>query len=88
MTDDEVMSVLLDVFDEIKDDPVDTEAITPETTLRDDLQVDSLQTAEMLVEIELRLGVVIEDEEAPKLRTVADVIKLIQSKGPEPQEGV
>jgi acyl carrier protein len=86
MTDGEVLSVLGVVFEEIKDDPVDQDAIKPETLLREDLAIDSLQTAEMLVEIEMRLAVVIEDEEAQDLRTVADVIRLIQDKGPEPQE--
>lgn len=86
MNDSEVRDVLLDVFEEIKDDPVDKGTITDGTLLRDDLGIDSLQTAEMLVEIELRLGVTITDEEAAKLRSVGDVVALIQTKGPELQD--
>jgi acyl carrier protein len=79
----EILYILSEIFEEIKDDPIDTSGITCETSLRDDLEIDSLQTAEMLVEIEERLGVTIMDEEAPRLRTVGDVVELILQKNPK-----
>jgi len=79
----EILYILSEIFEEIKDDPIDTLSITGETSLRDDLEIDSLQTAEMLVEIEERLGVTIMDEEAPRLRTVGDVVELILQKSPK-----
>lgn len=82
MDEKEVLAVLIDVVEEIKDDPVDTDAIDSDTKLRDDLEIDSLQTAEMLVEIEERLGVTITDEEAPTLQTVGDVMGLIMQRNP------
>ena len=82
MDEGEIRSVLVEIVDGVYDDPIDTDAITDETRLREDLGIDSLQTAEMLVEIEMRLGVRIEDEEAMKSRTVGEVLRLIQAKNP------
>lgn len=83
MNEKEILYILSEIFEEIKDDPIDTMGITCETLLRDDLEIDSLQTAEMLVEIEERLDVTIMDEEAPRLRTVGDVVELIRQKNPK-----
>jgi len=83
MDESEIRSVLVERVDGVYDDPIDTDAITDETRLREDLCIDSLQTAEMLVEIEMRLGVRIEDEEAMKSRTVGEVLRLIQAKDPK-----
>ncbi|QQV90475.1 acyl carrier protein [Olleya phage Harreka_1] len=46
--------------------------------LNDDLGVDSLDAIEILMEIELRFNIKIEDEEAYKCITVLDVINLIE----------
>jgi len=85
MDEKEILYILSEIFEEIKDDPIDTMGITCKTLLRDDLEIDSLQTAEMLVEIEERLGVTIEDVEAPGLKTVGDVVELILQKHPKRQ---
>ena len=85
MDEEEVLSALREIVEEINDDPVDTAGITRDTLLREDLAIDSLQTAEMLVEIEERLGVTISDEEAPGLRTVGDVMDLIMQRNPQPR---
>ena len=48
--------------------------------MREGLGFDSLQLTELLFEIEERLNVKIADDEAMKLRTVGDLITLIDSK--------
>jgi len=54
--------------------------VQDETVIREGLGLDSLQIVELLFEIEERLGVKIADDEATKLRTVGDLITLIDSK--------
>jgi len=48
--------------------------------IREGLRLDSLQTVELLFEIEEQLGVKIEDEEVQKLKTVADLLDVIEQK--------
>lgn len=55
---------------EIKDDAL----------LIEDLGADSLDLAELLVNIESRLGVEISDDDAADIRTVADAAALCESK--------
>ena len=55
--------------------------VQEETSIREGLGLDSLQLTEMLFEIEERLGVKVSDEEAQKLRTVGDLVTLIEAKG-------
>ena len=54
--------------------------VQDETVIRQGLGLDSLQVTELLFEIEERLNVKIADEEAMKLRTVGDLITLVESK--------
>ena len=54
--------------------------VQDETVIREGLGLDSLQLTELLFEIEERLGARIADDEAMKLRTVGDLITLIESK--------
>jgi acyl carrier protein len=54
--------------------------VKEETVIREGLGLDSLQLTELLFEIEERLGAKIADDEAMKLRTVGDLITLIESK--------
>ena len=54
--------------------------VQEETVIREGLGLDSLQLTELLFEIEERLNAKIADDEAIKLRTVGDLITLIESK--------
>jgi acyl carrier protein len=54
--------------------------ITEATHIREGLGMDSLQLTEVLFEIEERLGAKISDEEARNLRTVGDLVGLIEVK--------
>ena len=55
------------------------ESIVPEMELVADLDMDSAKALELLVEIEDRLGVEIDDEAAADLNTVGDVLITIES---------
>jgi len=53
--------------------------ITLESNLRDDLNIDSLDAVELVMELEDTFGIKIEDAEAQKFATVKDVVDFIKS---------
>lgn len=59
---------------------VNPEDVTLEADLREDLGIDSLSAIELGTELESEFGIEIADEELVSLKTVEDIIKLIESK--------
>ncbi|MBE5764546.1 MAG: acyl carrier protein [Clostridiales bacterium] len=59
---------------------VDKASITPESEIIKDLGADSLDVVEMLLDLEKEYGVEISDEQAAELKTVGDIVKLIENK--------
>jgi len=57
---------------------VKPEQVTPETSFINDLGADSLDTVELVMELEDRFGIQIPDEEAEKIQTVGDAIRYIE----------
>ncbi len=57
---------------------VDPTSITPETNIRTDLGLNSLELVNLAVEIEEAFDVEIPDREATDLATVADAIRIIK----------
>lgn len=58
---------------------VDKSKVTPETSFVNDLGADSLDTVELVMEMEDAFGLSIPDEEAEKIQTVADAVKYIEN---------
>ena len=56
------------------------EDITLETSFIDDLGADSLDSIELVMELEERFGIEIPDEDAQELQTVGDVVNYIGKK--------
>ena len=52
--------------------------VTPETSFINDLGADSLDTVELVMELEDAFDMSIPDEEAEKMQTVGDAIKYIK----------
>lgn len=52
--------------------------ITPDSKIIDDLGADSLDVVEMLMKLEDDFGVSVSDEEALELKTVQDIIDIIE----------
>lgn len=71
---EKVKAVLVDAIN------VDEDKITMEANLKDDLGIDSLAAVELSLELETEFDIRIEDEELAKLVTVADIVKLLESK--------
>lgn len=59
---------------------VNVDGVTPETDIKKDLGLDSLDIVEILMSVEEEWGIIIDDDETASLKTVADVIALIERK--------
>lgn len=57
----------------------DEEKITPEANLFDDLGADSLDAVELNMALEEKFGVTIEDEAMAQIKTVADIVNLLEN---------
>ncbi|WP_311407153.1 acyl carrier protein [Liquorilactobacillus uvarum] len=57
---------------------LDQSKITPELTFSSDLDADSIDIVEFVLELEDTFGAEIPDEDAEKLLTVGDVVKYIE----------
>jgi acyl carrier protein len=59
---------------------IESDKVTLEADLQDDLGLDSLDTVEMTVGLEERFGIEIPDEELEGVRLVSDAVDLIEKK--------
>ncbi len=82
----EIRKELEDIFGTVNEDLVSVNDISEETSIREELALDSLQIAELLFAIEERFGVKIPDEEARGIGTVRNPIDLIRAKSQEGAE--
>ena len=78
MADDEIARKVVNMVAERMD--VDEEKITDETHFVNDLQADSLDIAELVIDMEEAFGVQISDEDAQKIETVGQAIKYIEER--------
>ncbi len=58
---------------------VDASAVTMEASFTTDLGADSLDTVELIMELEKEFNVQIPDEEAEKIATVGDAVRFIEN---------
>jgi acyl carrier protein len=78
MTEQEILSGLAEIIEEIAGVPADE--VTPDKTFVDDLDIDSLSMVEIAVASQDKFGVEIPDEQLKDLKTVQDVVNFV-SKG-------
>lgn len=69
---EKVKKIIVDKLD------IEEDKITPESSFLDDLGADSLDIVELIMELEEEFGIEIPDEDAEKIRTVADAVKYIE----------
>ncbi len=74
MTFDKVKKLLADQLN------IDASKITESSKVIDDLGADSLDVVEMLMTLEDEFNVTVTDDESVNLKTVGDIVKLIDSK--------
>ena len=74
---EEIREGLASILEEVADvSPAD---VSDEKSFVDDLDVDSLSMVEVAMAAEEKFGVKIPDDELPKLKTVGDAVKYIES---------
>jgi acyl carrier protein len=59
---------------------VDAEAITESTSFRDDLDADSLDLYELVMELEDTYGISVSEEEASRIATVGDAVDFVAGR--------
>lgn len=59
---------------------VAADKVTLETRLREDLNVDSLDAVELVMELEDVFDIKIQDDEAQALKTVGDIVNFVSAK--------
>ena len=72
----EIADRIIEIVAEKMDKP--KEEITPEKSFINDLGADSLDTVELMMDIEDEFDLSIPEEEAQKLSTIGDAIKYVQ----------
>ena len=69
------------VYDVIKEYLIDDESkIKPDAKLIDDLGADSLNAVDIIMELEKRLDIIVDDKEIDKIVTVQDIINIVEAK--------
>ena len=63
-----IVTILHDTFD------IDTAAVTPQARLYDDLEIDSIDAVDLIVQLKPLIGRRLEPEAFKSVRTVADVV--------------
>jgi acyl carrier protein len=71
-----VIELILDASDE----DVSPEAVEPTTSLRDELDLTSMQAITLVMDLEDEFDVAVEDQEIERLETVGDVFTLLDQK--------
>ena len=57
----------------------DEASITPESRLVEDLKADSANVMIMIMDLEDQFGILVEDDQIMKMKTVGDVVSYIES---------
>lgn len=71
---EKVKNILSHQFD------IDIDSIDEETSFRDDLDADSLDLVELIMELEDEFDLEIEDEEVDKIETIEDAVTYIEDR--------
>jgi acyl carrier protein len=80
MTHDEVLTLVREHLAAELD--VDVERISETTRFREDLDADSLDLYELVMELEDRYGVVVSEEQATHIQTVGDAVGFVLEHAP------
>ncbi len=77
LSEQEILSGLAEIVNTVTELPVD--AVELDKTFTDDLEIDSLDMMQIVVDAEERFGVRIPDDDVKNLKTVGDAVSYIQS---------
>jgi acyl carrier protein len=80
VTRDEVMSLVRSHLAEELE--IDAESISEQTRFKEDLDADSLDLYELVMELEDRYGISISEEQAARIQTVGDAVDFVLQHAP------
>lgn len=86
MDDDIMQAVLKHLINELEE-RTNLDDITAESNLRDDLDLNSLQAVNLIMEMEDEFDISISEEELAPIKTIGDVVTAIQEKLKQKGEG-
>ena len=75
-----VFERLIKVFNAVFEDEVNTAAVKPEASLREDIGINSIGLLYMAMAVEEEFGIKFTNDDFKTIRTVADVIACIEGK--------
>ena len=76
----DIFQRLVKVFDVVFEGSVDTTALSPQSTLREDCGINSIGMLYMAIAVEQEFGIKFQNQDFNTIHTVADVIACIESK--------
>lgn len=79
MTRDEAQTMLRDAMRQVAPD-ADVESLPPETSLREDLELDSLDFENLVTQLSDRSGRRIDEDAYPRLTTLGEFVDLLVSR--------
>ena len=71
---DKVVEIIVDQLG------AENEGITPETSLREDLEADSLDAVEIMMALEDEFGIEIPDTDAEEFKCIGDIVKYLEAR--------
>ncbi len=77
---DDIYRTVVNYLIMVGDLKINAEDVTKETSLRDDLDLDSVESVSAIMDLEDHFKITIEDKLLPTLQTVGDVVSLVESK--------
>ena len=80
MTQEEVLKKVVDILMQYNKSDLTPESISMKTTLLGDLKINSARLVDIVLDFEDKFNIQVADEEADKVETVEDAVKLIESK--------
>ena len=78
MTDQEIIEKMREVL--VEEFEVEADEVTPEANFFSDLDLDSLDAIDLVINMDKLLGVKLKGQDAQNIKTVQDFVELIQSK--------
>ena len=76
MTNEEILQRIKDIMSELFD--IDASRVVPEARLRDDLDIDSIDAVDLIVQLKPLVGRRMQPEAFKSVRTIGDVVDAIQ----------
>lgn len=71
---------LINIFNVVFEGSVDVSTLTPESSLREDVGINSIGLLYMAMAVEEEFGIKFNNEDFNSIQTVADVVSCIESK--------